>query len=116
MRVAFLVTFPRARALCRECATLWYTRYSKQYTRYTALGGWLVTLRVTHLVYLVPVTKISTRTAVRIAGTTFFTTRRCDTKAGERTPPQTRNATPHNFCAIFGLYLSCIARAFGDCQ
>ena len=79
-------------------------------------GCALVTLRVTHLVYLVPVTKISTRTAVRIAGTTLFTTRRCDTKAGERTPPQTRNATPHNFCAIFGLYLSCIARAFGDCQ
>jgi hypothetical protein len=76
-----------------------------------------LTLRVnTHLVYLVPVTKISTRTAVRIAGTTLFTTRRCDTKAGERTPPQTRNATPHNFCAIFGLNLSCIARAFGDCQ
>ena len=98
-------------------------------TRYTgpgrAGGGSLplrgipirLTLRVnTHLVYLVPVTKISTRTAVRIAGTTLFTTRRCDTKAGERTPPQTRNATPHNFCAIFGLNLSCIARAFGDCQ
>ena len=31
------------------------------------------------LVYLVPVTKISTRTAVRIAGTALFTTRRCDT-------------------------------------
>lgn len=52
----------------------------------TFTGGCaLVTLRVnTHLVYLVPVTKISTRTAVRIAGTTLFTTRESVRHKGRR--------------------------------